>query len=99
MTWAGSGGPETPDMVANEKLRRQGHCPQGKGFLAGLLGRSGLPGQLHGLFPRLAAPLGNKPEVSLEQSSPELGLAFEKPQGALACSATPCHWPVTCVSM
>ena len=57
------------------------------------------PGQLHGLFPRLAAPLGNKPEVSLEQSSPELGLAFEKPWGALACSATPCHWPVTCVSM
>ena len=79
--------PQTRVQREAEETRPQ---PPGEGASSGALGgRSGIPHQLHGVLPSLAVPLGNESAVSLEQSSPDPGLASEKPQGDPTCSAFP----------
>ena len=81
--------------VQNPQTRVQGEAEETRPQLPGegassraLGGRSGIL-QLYGVLPSLAVPLGNESAVSLEQSSPEPGLASEKPQGDPTCSAFP----------
>jgi len=94
--------PRTPGKGTKEKPRTQGCSPwarapkqgsQGPVWAFLLSSVAALPG--------LAIPLGDKPEVSPERSSPpELGPVCEKSQGdpRLLChpkSSASCHWPFT----